>query len=460
MKLDLTTYVRCFHGIVPSVIATASRDGTPNISYVSNISVLDSRRVALSCQFFNKTRQNVEENPYATVQVYDPVTFQAYELRLRFDHSETSGPLFDEMSGRIEAIASHSGMAGVFRLLSADVYDVEEFRELSGFLDDAPLPVELTAPTAGPQGELRGLQHISHRINAATTLDELLTSTLSSMREALGFEHSMVLLPDETGEKLFTVASHGYGENGVGAEVRLGEGVLGHVAAQRKLMRLGGVEAALRYSRAARHQVERLGTLTVADEIPLPGLPDAQSQLALPLVVRDRLVGVLAVESTHPTQFADWHEAYLNVIGNQIALGIDRMMASAEANADAPIDEPGPETQRRHAALERRRSFCFYPNDDCVFLDGEYLIRNVPGKILWKVLSCHHREGRTDFSNRELRLDPSLGLPPIKDNLESRLILLRKRLEQKCPEVRLAPTRRGHFSLEVDCTLELSERAG
>ncbi len=455
--LDLPAHAHCLHGIIPSVIATASKDGTPNITYLSHIHLIDARRVALSCQFFNKTRQNVGENPYASVQVYDPVTFQAYQLELRFDHSETAGPLFDEMSSRIEAIASHTGMAGVFRLLSADVYHVDDFYEVEGFLSDTVLPLELTAPSPGPHGELRGLQLISHRINAATSLDELLTSTLSGMHEAFGFEHSMVLLPDETGEKLFTVASHGYGENGVGAEVRIGQGVLGHVAAQRKLLRLSGMESALRYSRATRFQTEELGA-HLANEIPLPGLPDVQSQLALPLIVRDRLVGVLAVESVRSTQFLDWHEAFLNVISNQIALGIDRMMASAEALSETRVEAP-PETRRSVECKAVRHSFCFYANDDCVFLDGEYLIRNVPGKILWKVLSSFHREGRKEFSNRELRLDANLGLPPIKDNLESRLILLRKRLEQKCPAVRLVPTRRGHFTLEIDCTLGLEERA-
>jgi putative methionine-R-sulfoxide reductase with GAF domain len=456
--MKLTQIARCFQGVVPSLLASADATGMPNITYVSQVHLLDDDHVALSCQFFNKTRRNLDQNPNAMAEVLDPLTMQAYRLRLRFLRSEKSGPVFDTMALRIQAIASHTGMEGVFRLLAADIFEVVRAEKVEGFLaggvDDPGEEISIK----GLRTELRGLQLVSERINRADDLETLLAATLDALDVYFGFGHTFVLLLDEQTQHLVTIACRGYG-GGVGAEVAIGEGVIGTVARERRLLRLNALNESLRYGRAVRRSVQAdSGRFSVRPEIPLPGLPDAQSAIVLPLTIEDRLVGALAAESRDPMAFGEWDEAYLEIIANQIALGIDRVSQSDDAvvrpSADARPAPPPPPP----AAAVPRRTFTYYRTDDAVFLDNEYLIRNVPGRILWKLLGDWKMQGRTAFTNRELRLDRSLGLPEIKDNLESRLILLKHRLREKCPEVQIASTGRGRFALVIGADVVLEER--
>lgn len=95
---------------------------------------VDSKRVALSRQFFQQDPANLESNPLACLEFFDPLTLDAYRALVRYDRSETSGPLFDAMSARIQAIATHTGMAGIFRLIAADVCEVVSLERVDGFL--------------------------------------------------------------------------------------------------------------------------------------------------------------------------------------------------------------------------------------------------------------------------------------------------------------------------------------
>lgn len=74
MSAPLATLRRCFEGAIPSAIANCANDGKPNATYVSQVYYVDEQHVALTYQFFDKTRENVIRNARATLQVVDPDT--------------------------------------------------------------------------------------------------------------------------------------------------------------------------------------------------------------------------------------------------------------------------------------------------------------------------------------------------------------------------------------------------
>ena len=97
----------------------------------------------------------------------------------------------------------------------------------------------------------------------------------------------------------------------------------------------------------------------------------------------------------------------------------------------------------------------FFAEDASVFLDGEYLIRGVAGRILWSLVQRHEQTGQTEFTNKELRLDKSLELPGFRDNLDTRLVMLKRRLDERQASLRLERTGRGRFALRCPVVLRL-----
>jgi hypothetical protein len=107
-----------------ALMVTCSADGVPNATVISQVYYVDPTHAALSFQFFSKTIRNVRENPRAWVGIADYLRGADWVLDLEFERSETSGPIFDAMDMQIEAIASATGMSGIFKLRGADIYRV------------------------------------------------------------------------------------------------------------------------------------------------------------------------------------------------------------------------------------------------------------------------------------------------------------------------------------------------
>ena len=115
---------------IPALIVTCSADGVPNATVISQVYYVDETHAALSFQFFSKTIRNIRENPRAWVGLSDMFNHTDWTLQLEYDHSETEGPIFDAMDMQIEAIASMTGMSGIFKLRAADIYRVISVEKL------------------------------------------------------------------------------------------------------------------------------------------------------------------------------------------------------------------------------------------------------------------------------------------------------------------------------------------
>ncbi len=437
MSITLESIRRCFEGALPAQIATCATDGTPNVAYLSQVHYVDSEHIALSFQFFSKTRENVLANPYAQAQVMEPVTGLQYQLALQYLRTETEGPLFEYMKARLAGVASQTGMSKVFRLRGSDVYRV--------------LDIHCTEPNAQqdklmPENRMPALRACTQRLAKCTDLSSLLDELLAGLAQHFGIEHAMVLMLDAASRRLYTVASLGYAESGVGSEVMLGEGVIGVAAEQQTPIRIAYLTGDYAYSRALRESLGEDGE----KEIPFPGLAEPHSQLAMPIVAGGRLLGVLYVESEQKLRFTYEDEDALMALAGQIGFA----MQAFEQNGESVDEQPGAPALSASAGAEV--AVKLYPADNSVFVDGEYLIKGVAGAILWKLLR-DHAQGRSEFSNRELRLDPSLRLPDISDNLEARLILLQKRLTERCPFLRIEKTGRGRFRLAVERPVRLAD---
>lgn len=442
-ELELTDLSACFEGAIPAVIATAAADGTPNVTYLSKVRMVDRERVALSNQFFSKTARNLVENPRADVLIFDPRSWDQYRLALRYERTERRGPIFERLRLDVDVAAAMEGMQDVYKLRSADIYRVVSIARVPS--GRPAVDPEVIGPHRDGLDPGR-IAELSGRLGRCPDLDTVVEAAVAGLAELFGYEHSLLMLADEDAARLYTIASHGYDDQGVGSEVEVGDGIIGLAAERCAALTVGNVAQTSKYSRTMRSAYEEHGDPGPGRAIPVPGLPDGASRCAVPAMAMGQLVGVLTVESRSPAIYGPTDEAILTVVASILANAIESQR-SLEREAD-PAKVPAGSTASTppgDAATVR-----FYDVDGSVFLDDEYLIKGVAGRLLWALLGHHERESRTEFTNREMRLDPALDLPPFKDNFESRLILLKRRLDERDAPVRIEKTGRGRFRLVVE----------
>ena len=396
----------------------------------------------------SKTSRNLADNPRASLLLMDPLTHDEFRLSLVYERTERRGPVFDRLRSDIEALAVLENMQDVYRLRAADVFRVTAI-EQNPPNPTGRLPTELPSQRR-ESPELSGLAELATCVARAGDLDMLVEVTLAALDRLLGYRHTVLLLLDESGTRLYTIGSHGFDTQGIGAEVSLGAGQIGLAAERCEPLRIGGLRSMKKYSRTIRERYERSGAVPgPGHEVPVVEVDGVQSRVVVPAIARGELIGVLVAESRRPVAFGAADEQILGTVATLLAGAVEHLRAvereDPEEVGDIAAGSTGTGTGRPGAELAVR----FFPVDGSIFLDGEYLIKGVAGRILWSLLQQYVMSGRVDFTNRELRLDGSLDLPGFKDNLESRLILLKRRLDEREVPVRLEKTGRGRFRLDV-----------
>jgi len=434
MTLRLRDLQACFEGVIPSIIATASQDGVPNISYLSHVAFVDDEHVALSDQFFSKTAANIRANNNAAVMLVDPRDGNQYRLSVIFEGGLDSGALFETMAAELRASSAQLGMADVMRLRGVHLYRVVS-------VEAVPSPgAAIAASLPAANLHLGAAAMLAARISEESEIDAIVDAVLDGLRDNFGYANTMLLVKYPTGERLVTIGSRGYSWTGIGSEVAIGDAIIGMAAAERRAVRISDMSRIRRFGAAIR--------ASAADEnhsrtIAVPGIQDAMSQMALPMIAGGTLRGVLFLESAKRLAFPKDVETALSIVASNAAAAL-ALADNTSGNEQSLVTSQG-----NGALAGRPFSVVHHLFDDSVFIDGEYLIKGVSGRLLVHLLGLHLREGRADFTNREMRLSDELRLPDFKDNLETRLLLLRRRLEEKAAPIRLKRTGRGKLRLEM-----------
>ena len=149
---------------------------------------------------------------------------------------------------------------------------------------------------------LRVLAHLSQEFSSILNIDELLAKIAVTIRALIAFDAFSIFLVDEERRLLRCRFSQRYDTQTTSDNIAFGQGIIGAAVDARQVIRVADVRHDARY---------------------IPTHPEVESEVAVPLVSRDRVIGVIDLESVRPGFFSDDHVRALGLLAPQIATSVE-----------------------------------------------------------------------------------------------------------------------------------------
>jgi sigma-B regulation protein RsbU (phosphoserine phosphatase) len=147
------------------------------------------------------------------------------------------------------------------------------------------------------------LLEVADVVNTTLDLDTTLRRVAELVRKVIDYEIFGILLLNEKTQELYFRFSLGYSpETAERVRVKVGEGVTGTAAQRREAVLVGDVSADPRY---------------------ISAISNVRSELAVPLIVKNRVIGVIDIESPQTNHFTEEHKRLLTLIASRMAIGIE-----------------------------------------------------------------------------------------------------------------------------------------
>lgn len=194
-------------------------------------------------------------------------------------------------------------IVGVLDVQSKQAYSFAEdsLRTLQILADQLAIAVvnsELFAETQEHLAQHRLLHHITTTAASGTTLEEALQSAVNGLQVTLGGDRVSILLADREKKTLQVRAAIGYSDDVYDMRIPIGNGITGWAAAHRRTLRINNVQEETRY---------------------VAGSANIRSEMAVPLVYRSELLGILNVESEQLSAYTETDEELLGTLGGSLA---------------------------------------------------------------------------------------------------------------------------------------------